>query len=66
MVVKSRRMGWAGCIARNTGIIGAGEMLIGKRKRYRFFRTSVEKENNIKMKNWKLAVRLVWSAVRTW
>jgi hypothetical protein len=64
-VVKSRRMGWAGCIARNTGIISAGEMLIGKRERYRFFRTRVEKEGNIKMNNWKLAVSLVWPAVRT-
>ena len=31
----------------------------------RFFRTSLEKEDNIKMNNWKLAVRLVWPAVRT-
>jgi len=53
------------CIARNTGIISAGEMLIGKRKRYRFFRAHVEKEGNIKMNNWKLAARLVWPAVRS-
>jgi hypothetical protein len=29
------------------------------------FRTSVKKEDNIKMNDWKLGVKLVWPAVRT-
>jgi hypothetical protein len=58
-------VGRAGCIARNAGIISAVEMLIGKQSLQGFFRTSVEKEDNIRMNNWKLAVRVVWPAVRT-